>query len=77
LFVAYSNDHPPHHVHGLVSETEVIVDLLSNGNVALANRKDSIRPRNAKRSDVKRILAAAALHFDKLVELWEEVHGKA
>jgi hypothetical protein len=43
-FVAYSNDHPPRHVHGFLSETEVIVDLRLDGNVALADRKDAIRP---------------------------------
>jgi len=76
-FVAYSNDHPPRHVHGFLSETEVIVDLRSDGNVALADRKDAIRPPNAKRSDVKKILNAAAQNFEQLVVLWEGIHGKA
>lgn len=58
-------------------EAEVIADLRLDGNVALASRRDSIRPANTKRSDVRKILAAAALHFEELVELWEEVHGKA
>jgi Domain of unknown function (DUF4160) len=47
LFIVYSNDHPPRHVHGFLSETEVIVDLRSDGNIALADRKDAIRPSNA------------------------------
>ena len=76
-FVLYSNDHPPRHVHGMLHETEVIADLRLDGAVALADRRDAIRPRNAKRSDVRRILEAAALHFDELAELWETVHGKA
>lgn len=76
LFIVYSNDHPPRHIHGFASETEVIVDLRADGNVALAERRDSIRPANAKRADVKKILAAAARHFEGLVELWEGVHGK-
>ncbi len=77
LFVVYSNDHPPRHVHGFASETQVIVDLRADGNVALADRKDSIRPASAKRSDVRKILVAAALHFEELLSLWEEIHGKA
>jgi len=77
LFIVYSNDHPPRHVHGFASETEVIVNLRPDGNVALADRKDAIRPANAKRSDLKKILAAAAQHFEELAILWEEVHGKA
>jgi len=77
LFVAYSNDHPPRHVHGFLSATEVIVDVRSKGTVALAERKDAIRPANAKRSEVKRILNAAAQHYDELATLWEEIHGKA
>jgi hypothetical protein len=76
LFVAYSNDHAPRHVHGFVSESEVIVDLRRDGGVALSKRNDAVRPSNAKRSDVKRILNVAALHFEELVELWEEIHGK-
>lgn len=60
-----------------MSETEVIVDLLEDANVALANRRDAIRPANAKRSDVKKILRSAATHFDDLVALWEKTHGKA
>jgi hypothetical protein len=43
----------------------------------LAERDDAVRPANAKRSDVKKILMGAALHFEELVGLWEETHGKA
>jgi hypothetical protein len=53
-----------------------VVDLAANGNVALADRKDAIRPRNAKRSTVKKVLAAALAHYDEVVTLWEEVHGE-
>jgi uncharacterized protein DUF4160 len=77
LFVAYSNDHPPRHVHGFASDIEVIVDLRLDGTVALAKRDDAIRPANAKRSDVKKILNAAALHFEELAALWEDIHGEA
>jgi len=73
-FVAYSNDHPPRHVHGFAGETEAIVDLWFDGIVALARRDDAVRPANAKRSDVKRILRAAAEHFDELAALWEAIH---
>ena len=76
-FVVYSNDHRPRHVHGFVDRTEVIVDLLAGGDVALAQRGDAIRPPNAKRSDVKRILVSAAENFEGLVALREGIHGKA
>ena len=76
-FVAYSNDHPPLHVHGFAGGTEVIVDLRVDGTISLAERKDVIRPANANRSAVKKILNVAALHFEELAALWEEVHGKA
>jgi hypothetical protein len=76
-FFAYSNDHPPRHVHGFAGEAEVIVELKTDGTVALADRNDAIRPVNAKRSQVKKILRTAAQHFDELAELWEEVHGQA
>jgi hypothetical protein len=77
LFIVYSNDHSPRHVHGLAGEAEVIVDIRLDGTVGLAERKDAIRPVNAKRSDVKRILSEAALHFEELAALWEKIHGKA
>jgi len=76
-FIAYSNDHPPRHVHGFASETQAIVDLRSDRTVALANRVDAIRPAHAKRSDVKKILRAAAQNFDELAALWETIHGKS
>ena len=75
-FFVYTNDHPPRHVHGFSSNAEVIVDLLANGDVALADRWDAIRPANAKRSDVRKILKAAAEHFSQLAALWEGIHGK-
>jgi hypothetical protein len=64
-------------VHGFTGDTGAIVDLRMAGTVALAKRNDAIRPGNAKRSEVKKILSAAALHFEELVELWEEVRGQA
>lgn len=66
LFVAYSNDHPPPHIHAFISETEVIIDLRRNGAIALAKRKDAVQPANTKRSDVKEILNTAARHFEEL-----------
>ena len=77
LFVAYSNDHLPRHVHGFTGDTEAIVDLRLDGVVALADRVDAIRPGNAKRRDVKKILNMAALHFEELAALWEAIHGEA
>jgi Domain of unknown function (DUF4160) len=75
-FCAYSNDHPPRHVHGQYEGALVIVDLRADGNVALADRKDAIRPGNAKQSTVKKILKAALQHYENLLALWEEVHGQ-
>ncbi len=72
--VIYSNDHPPRHVHGFHGKTEVILDLRSDRTVTLVTRRDAVRPRNAKRSDVKRILRAAAERFDELAALWETIH---
>jgi hypothetical protein len=74
-FFVYTNDHPPRHVHGFGSDAEVIVNLMADGSVALADRWDAIRPANAKRSDVRKVLDAAAAHFSELAALWEEIHG--
>jgi len=75
LFVAYPQDHEPRHVHGFFEEAEVIVDLGDDRTVRLAERQDAIRPPNAKKSSVRRILNCAAEHFDELVALWEKMHG--
>jgi hypothetical protein len=75
LFVAYPQDHTPRHVHGFFEEAEVIVDLGEDRSVRLADRPDAIRPPNAKRSSVRRIINTAAEHFDKLVSLWERMHA--
>jgi len=75
LFVAYPQDYTPRHVHGFTGEVEVIVDLRANRTVALVDRPDAIRPGNAKRSSVRRILNEAAAHSDELVALWEKMHG--
>ena len=75
LFVAYPQDHTPRYVHSFVDESEVIVDLCLNGTVALADRVDAIRPGNAKRSSVRRVLNTAADNFDELVALWERMHA--
>lgn len=75
-FVIYTNDHPPRHVHGFCSGTEAIVDLRMDRTVALAKRRDAVRPPNTKRSNVKKILNAAAERFDDLAALWESLHGK-
>ena len=55
LFVAYSNDHLPPHVHSFAGETEAIVDLRLDGTIALAKRTDAVTPANAKRSEVRKI----------------------
>jgi hypothetical protein len=75
LFRVYPQDHEPRHVHGFTGETEVIVDIGLDGNVSLADRSDCVRPGNAKRRDVRKILKSAMKHFDELVSLWEKMHA--
>jgi hypothetical protein len=65
----------PRHVHAEYAETAAIVDLRVDRTVALADRPDRVRPANAKRSDVKKILETAQEHFDVLVAAWEAMHS--
>jgi hypothetical protein len=74
-FRVYPQDHEPRHVHGFVGNTEVIVNLGRDGTIRLADRDDCIRPGNARRSDVRKILGAAEHCFEELVALWEKMHG--
>lgn len=73
-FRIYPLDHDPRHVHAEYSGIVAIVDLRADGTVALARRVTRLRPANANRSDVKKILTAAQEHFDLLVAVWEEMH---
>jgi hypothetical protein len=75
LFKAYPDDHYPRHLHGFYGGVEVIVELKLDGTVALAARKDAIRPGHGKRADVRHVLATAAQHFEELAALWEEHYG--
>jgi hypothetical protein len=68
IFQLFPVDHEPRHVHALYAGTRVVVDLLDDRTVALASREDAIQPANAKR-----ILRAAAEHFDVLVAAWERM----
>lgn len=75
LFKIYPQDHEPRHVHGFIGGAEIIVDLRPDGTVRLADRNDCIRPGNATRRDVRKILNAAAECFDQLVAMWEKMHA--
>jgi hypothetical protein len=74
-FRVYPQDHEPRHVHGFVGNTEVIVNLGRDGTIRLADRDDCVRPGNAKRSDVRKILGAAGHCFEELVTLREKMHA--
>ena len=73
-FIIYPQDHAPRHVHGLYQGVEVIVDLNEPARVTLADRKDAVRPGNAKRAQVRHILNVAAHNFDALATAWDAMH---
>jgi hypothetical protein len=72
-FRIHPHDHEPIHTHGYYAETVVIVEFRPNGTVALADRQDSLTPRDAKRSDVRKILNAADEGFDTIMAAWERM----
>jgi hypothetical protein len=71
-FHLYPQDHEPRHVHGIVSRGQVIVNLRADGSVALAQRSDAVI--GVTTSEVRKVLQAAAEHFDELVRVWERMH---
>jgi len=73
-FKVFPQDHTPRHVHGLYQGIEVIFDLNEDATVAVANRKNAVQPRTAKRSQVRHILNLAADNFESLVAIWESMH---
>ncbi len=68
-FRVYPQDHLPRHVHGFIGSGEVIVDLRSDGAVALADRPDAVS--RVTRAEGRKVLDAAALAFDRLAAAWE------
>ncbi len=56
---------------------EVSNELLPEGKTVQSRRANPIRPRNAKWSDVRKMLAVAARHAEELNRLWEETQGTA
>ena len=74
IFRLYPNDHEPCHVHAEYGQTAAIIDLRLDRVLTLAQRPDAVRPANAKRGDVKKILEAARENFDALMVAWEAMH---
>jgi len=76
-FMAYVKDHVPPHVHAFYAGVQVILELdFEQRIIRLADRKDRIMPRNAKKSDVKRIRRVADAYSDTLFELWEKARDE-
>jgi hypothetical protein len=73
--MAYPGDHDPPHVHATTAGVMLVLALLADGGVGLADRKDAISPGNAPRSIVARIQRVAAQNVDELWALWEMMHG--
>jgi hypothetical protein len=74
-FISYSEDHLPPHVHAKYADVEVIIELTPDGGIMQSSRIDAIRPRNAKRNDIRTVLYVAADHSEELHALWERTHG--
>jgi hypothetical protein len=72
-FCVYPQDHLPRHVHGFIGRGEVIVALRADGSVALASRVDAAC--YVTRSEVRKVLTAAASAFGRLVTAWEEMYN--
>src|SRR5579875_3598043 len=76
LFIVPSNDHEPRHVHVVMAECRLIIDLGPNGFAALATRKGAKKPQDAKESDVRKAVQLASQNHKTLWDLWEKVHAK-
>jgi len=73
-FSAYVDDHPPPRFHGSYAGIKVIVELV-DGKVRLARRKGRIKPKNAKRADVRYVVKTAAKYAEELLMLWKVARG--
>lgn len=71
-FHLYPQDHEPRHAHGLIGSGQVIVDLRADRTVSLAKRPDAVV--GVTKSELRKVLRAAAEHFDALAAAWERMH---
>jgi len=55
----------------------IIVDIEINGTVALSKRNDPVNMGKTKRSDVRKILAAARDGYDAILVAWRNMSGNA
>jgi hypothetical protein len=74
-FMAYPADLDPPHVHATTAGVILVLALLADGGVDLADRKDAISPSSAPRNVVAKIQRVAAENVGDLWALWEKVHG--
>jgi hypothetical protein len=63
-------------VHARYAETVVILELLTDGAIRIADREDAVMPLNAKRSDVKKIFSAACESYYEMIAIWERMQGE-
>jgi hypothetical protein len=71
-FRLYPQDHEPRHAHGIIGRGQVIVALRGDGTVTLARRPDAAVA--VTKSEVHKVLRAAAEHFEALVNAWDRMH---
>lgn len=71
LFCVYSRDHPPPHVHAIYGEIKTVLDLVVGGGVRISGRSEPVKPRNAKLSDIRRIVRIARAHEAELRRVME------
>ena len=74
-FSVYPNDHLPPHVHRTISDVTLIIDLLGDGAIRQADRKNAVHSANAPKNIQAKIRRVAAENVDELVALWEKTHG--
>ncbi len=72
-FRVHPQDHEPRHVHAYVGDGHVIIDLTEDRRVVIADRDNAIR--NAKASEVRKVVDLATQHFEELVRFWEQMNG--
>jgi hypothetical protein len=73
-FAMFVDDHPPPHAHGSYGSVSLVVEFGDPEDIGV--RRGSTYPKNAKRSQVRKILDTALEHYDELRMTWEAIHGE-
>lgn len=69
-FYIWPNDHPPAHVHVIVGDSMIVIELGEGPESVTLSRAS----RDSRNPDVRMALALTAEHWQTLSDAWKRIH---